>query len=346
MSVEKIVLFFSLAVSSALAYEAPSRYLNQPQGFMASGLGRSCFALDVAADSIPCNPAFVAKEKARRFNSNLFWGNSISYLKEATDLSQGTANETTIQNLFTRHEDNELQSQIELGYWHETFSWSVTPARVNYNSTFRNQALPEISLYASLEESAQIQLGSYLSDDWSFGVQLRYVHRRFVASQFFLTDVLLPDGKKWIEPKQQHLVFLEPGLLYAPESTLNPEFSLLVSNAGNINESYPEIPVVPQLHITTSITPKTNYGRYSLGVDITADKNIQKSSGPVSLGGFLEFGILRLFGHLARQENGIGFGIYNTWWNLGVTYRKEIFDNSLGESIETSKNYIILGIEL
>ncbi|OYZ21243.1 MAG: hypothetical protein B7Y39_09430 [Bdellovibrio sp. 28-41-41] len=340
-----VIVFF--AGLNAFSYQAPNHFLSGNAGLMGTGLRQSCYALDVAADVLPCNPAFIAKEKERHFNANLSLGNNVSYLKEATDLSQGHANEDSIKKLFTQHEDNELQTQMELGHIQETFGWSVTPALVNYSTSFHNQALPKISLYASLEEVAKLQFGSYWSDDWSYGIQLRYVHRRFVASQFYLTDALVQDGHYLFEPRQQYLFFVEPGVMFAPkDSPLNPEFTLMVGNSGFVNERFAEVPVEPEYHFTSSINPELDYGRFSLGVDVNFNRKLREGPGPLTLGGFYEFGILRLFGSLARDENGIGFGIFNTWWNMGVTHRNESFQNPLDETITISKTYFFLGIEI
>ncbi|MBL7556526.1 MAG: hypothetical protein JNM24_11960 [Bdellovibrionaceae bacterium] len=349
MHKQKIIVFAAV-LCGALAshsYEAPYRFLSGAPGLMGTGLRQSCYALDVPTDILPCNPAFIAKEKERRFNANLSLGNNVSYLKEATELSQGRADQKSIQTLFQDHENNELQTQIELGLVQETFGWAITPVLVNYSTSFHNQALPKISLYASLEESARLQFGSYLSDDWSYGVQLRYVHRRFVASQFYLTDALVPDGRYLFEPKQQYLFFIEPGVMYAPkDSPLNPEFTIALANSGFVNERFSEIPVEPEFHFTSSINPEFEYGRFSLGVDVNFNKKLREGPGPLTLGGFYEFGILRLFGSLARDENGVGFGIFNTWWNMGVAHRNETYLNPLDESITISKTHLFLGIEI
>jgi len=340
-----IVVFFANVY--AFGFQAPNHFLSGNAGLMGMGLRQSCYALDVAADVLPCNPAFIAKERKSRINANLSFGNNVSYLKEAMDLSQGRANEESIQKLFSQHEDNELQTQIELGYVQETFGWSVTPALVNYSTSFYNQALPKISLYAALEEVAKLQFGSYLSDDWSYGVQLRYVHRRFVASQFYLTDALVPDGRYLFEPRQQYLFFIEPGVMFAPkDSALAPEFTFMIGNSGFVNERFSELPVEPEYHFTSSINPELEYGRFSLGVDVNFNRKLREGPGPLTLGGFYEFGIARVFGSLARDENGIGLGIFNTWWNVGVTHRNESFQNPLDETITISKTLLFLGVEI
>ncbi|MBL7546125.1 MAG: hypothetical protein JNL11_20060 [Bdellovibrionaceae bacterium] len=342
-----LVIFLAIFGVAAQAYEARPHFLSSMSGFMAMGLRQSCYAIDISSNTLPCNPAFIAKEKSRRFTASMYLGNNVSYLKEATDLSRGQANEDTIKKLFQRHEDDELQTQIELGHIQEKFGWSVTPIQVNYSTTFRNQVLPQISLYASLEEAAKVQFGSYLGEDWSFGIQLRYTQRRFVTSQFYLTDALVPGGSDLFEPRKQSAFFVEPAVLYTPDDNyLNPEFTVFVANAGYIDKAYSELRINPEYHFTVSINPEMVYGRYSLGLDMNFNKDIQHNSGPLTLGGFYEYGILRLFGSVARDENGIGFGVFNTWWNLGIVNKNEVVDNSFGNWISLQKTYLFLGIEI
>lgn len=342
-----VTLFILMTIATARAYQAPGYFLSGASGFMSLGLQQSCFAIDLNSDVLPCNPAFIAKERDRRFAANIYLGNNVTYLREATDLSQGRSNEESIKTIFNRNENSELRTQIELGHVQETFGWSITPLAVNYHTSFQNQALPEISLYASLEESAKMQFGSYLGNDWFYGVQLRYLHRRFVASQFYLLDALVSDGRYLFEPRQQNLFFIEPAILFAPSgSSLKPEFTALIANGGFTSHGYDELPVLPEFHLTSSITPDFDFGRYGLGLDINFTRNLNSNLSPITLGGFYEYGILRLFGSVARYENAIGFGVYYVWWNLGITQRNEAYVNPIGEVGSAGKTYLMLGIEL
>ena len=346
-STTALIFFLFLYPSLAFSFEVKNSFLSSMSGFMSMGLRQSCYAFDISSNTLPCNPAFIGKEKSRRFNASIFLGNNVSYLDEATDLSRGHADEFSIQKLFQRHEDDELQTQIELGHIQEKFGWSVTPMQVNYSTTFRNQALPQISLYASLEETAKMQFGGYLGDDWSFGIQLRYLQRRFVASQFYLTDALVPEGRALFEPRKQSSLFVEPAILYTPEAhDLNPEFTVFIANSGYVDKSYSELPVIPEYHFTVSINPELTYGKFSLGVDVNFNKDIQNSVSPMTLGSYYEYGILRLFGSVARFESAVGFGVFNTWWNLGVANKNELIDDSVGNTVRLYKTYLFLGVEI
>lgn len=343
-----IVILILLLINSIFSwgYEAPRKILSEPSSFATKGLGFSCYALDLPADVLPCNPAFISKERNRRFSLGAYWGNHVSYMDEATDLSEGRADSETIRNLFQNHSDNELQSQIEFGYIQELFGFSVTPFQVNYLTHFRNEVLPEISVYASLEESAKIQFGSFLENDWSYGIQLRYLRRRFVASNFFLTDALVTNGNELLDPREQNLFFIEPGILYAPKDNhLNPEFTIMVANLGYVNEAYSEVPLAPQYHLTTSIAPELHHGRFGLGLDLRLEKNMKDSFTPLTLGSYYEFKIFRLFGSLAKNEQAIGLITVNTWWNLGIIQRNESYEDDSGVVVNLSRTFVFLGAE-
>ncbi|MCK6597111.1 MAG: hypothetical protein L6Q37_02000 [Bdellovibrionaceae bacterium] len=348
---EKIIFLSLLLISETIlgitTWTVPPKIYNQNTGFSYLAFSSGCNSLNLAIDALPCNPAFIAKERRDRFAAHLFLGNNISYLKQVRDLSEGTASETTIRDLFQRHENEELQTQLEVGYLNETYGWAVTPFELKYLSSFQNQSLPKISLYASIEESAKVQFGSFIDNHWAYGVQLRYLQRRFVNSEFFLTESLTSDGDQILQTQKQNLFFIEPAMMYAPEAhSLNPEFSLFLANLalGDTNQS--ALPVIPQLHITSSINPVINHGRFGIGFDISLDKNLDKGYGPFTLASFYEFGILRLLGSLGRAENTIGATVFDSWWNVSLVYKTETYENALSEAYEQRKSYLFLGIDL
>lgn len=342
-----IALAAVLFSASAQAMSAPSSMISGSSSFLGQGLGRSCYAFDLPADTLPCNPAFIAKERERRFNASIYLGNNISYFKEASDLASGRSDQESIRSLFEQRRNDDLHAKVELGFWGETIGWSMTPLQVHYVTDFQNQALPEIDVYASLEESARVQLGSYFSDDWSAGIQFRYVRRRFVANRFFLTEALVPDGKKVFAHREQNMLYIEPGILYAPEGNdWRPESSIALMNFGFADRTYTEIPLNPQVHFTTSVSPDLVYGRLGLGIDMAWDKDMAKALDPFTLGSYYEFGILRIFGSLARQSQSIGFGVFNAWWNTGIVHSIRSIEDAFGESESRKKTYLFLGVEL
>ncbi len=343
-----LVVIVSLGGFSVFAWAlpAPAQMTLSSSSFLGQGLGRACFAFDLPADVLSCNAAFIAKEKNRRFQAQLGFGNNVSYFDEASNLAKGKADQESIHSLFSRHHNNDLYAKAELGYVQETFAWSLTPLQVHYLSSFRNQALPEVDVYASVEESVRFQFGSYLSEDWSWGAQVRYVHRRFVAQRFFLTELLVTDGDQILKPQEQHIVYLEPALLYAPQGNdWNPETTLSLQNFGYSQKKFREIPSHPELHLTASVTPELIYGRWGVGLDLFWSEEVKKALDPLSLGTFYEFGILRLIAGLSRSQQSLGFSVFDTWWNAGImqSWRQEDPDSP---SLDEKKTYLFVGIEI
>ena len=80
-----------------------------------------------------------------------------------------------------------------------------------------------MQLFASIEESARAQFGSYLGEDFYWGTQLRYLHRRFIANEFYLTDILTEDAGRILSPADQNSVYVEPSIMFAPENDWKPE---------------------------------------------------------------------------------------------------------------------------
>lgn len=336
-----------LAQASALAVEVP-RYMSYGSSSFAShGLGYTCFAFDVGADVLPCNPAFMAKERKRVFKSNVFFGNNVSYAQEVVDLVKGNADQGTVKKLFEERESSELEANVEAGFLAETFAISYSPARINYYTLFRNQALPEVTVFASQEEATKLQLASYIEKNMYLGLQMRYVHRKFIASNFFLTDALAENGKDLFRSQEQNILYFEPSFLYSRNDIAYlPEVSLSLVNLGLYDEKFEEYPSSPQVHLSGSIQPVVAYGNLGLGGDIFWDQSVKSALEPLTLGAFYRFGVLKLFGSLAEHNNGVGFQVIYENFNLGLTYSYRQIKDALGEQFSYRRVYMQLGIEI
>lgn len=342
------IVFLSFAgISQSWALPAPPLSTMNTASFLGQSLGRSCFAFDLPADVLPCNPAFIAKEREGRFAANLSFGNNISYFEEASNLAKGKSDQESIRSLFSKRGQDDLFAKVELGYLTETFGWSITPLQVQYFSVFENPALPEIDLYAASEEGAKFQFGSYFSDNWSWGVQLRYIQRKFISQRFFLTDALVSGGTEDLfKTKEQRIFTFEPGLLYAPiENDWNPETTLSVQNLGFVSRRDDGSPLKPELHLTSSITPELIYGRWGLGIDLFWSENVKAALDPVSVGTFYEFGLLRFLAGLSKWDSSVGFQVFDAWWNVGLTHAWRHADETQVRR-EDRRTYLFLGVEI
>lgn len=345
----KYGIFFLFSwVLSAQAIEVP-RYMSYgSSSFTTHAIGNTCYAFDIEADVLPCNPAYMAKERKKKsFKVNGFFGNNISYGQQVVDLLKGDADQASIQKLFGQKESSELEANVEAGFLMETFALSYSPARLNYYTQFRNQSLPEMTVFASKEDATKMQIASYIENDFYLGLQLRYVHRQFIASNFFLTDALAENGKDLFQAKEQNLLYVEPSILYSLEDVkYKPEFSFSMVNFGFYDKKYDEYPSSPQFHLSGSAKTPVGYGNFGLGGDIFWDQSVTSALEPFTLGAYYQFGVLKILANVAENSNGLGFQVIYENFNLGLTYSYRQFKDELGDSYSYRRVYMQLGIEI
>jgi hypothetical protein len=339
-----LLLFWAF---SAQAIEVP-RYMSYgSSSFTTHAIGNTCYAFDIGADVLPCNPAYMAKERKKIFKANGFFGNSVSYAQQVVDLLKGDADQGTVQKLFGQKESSELEANAEAGFLMETFALSYSPARLNYYTLFRNQSLPEMTVFASKEDATKIQIASYIENNFYLGLQLRYVHRQFIANSFFLTDALAENGKDLFQPKEQNLLYVEPSILYSLEDVkYQPEFSFSMVNFGFYDKKYDEYPSSPQFHLSGSAKIDVSYGKLGLGGDFFWDQSVTSTLEPFTLGGYYQFGVLKLLANIAENSNGLGFQVIYENFNLGLTYSYRQLKDELGDSYSYRRVYMQLGIEI
>ena len=338
------MLLFS---SAAFAVEAPASMATGRSSFLTQGLGATCHAFDLASDTLPCNPAFIAFNREARFKASLFFGNNVSYSKEASDLLNDRANQDTIQKLFSKQDRSEFQTYLEAGYWGQTWGVAVSPVRLNYFTSFRNPSLPEMTVFASQEESIRAQFGTYLGHDLFVGLQLRALHRKYVSKQFFLIDAFTEAGARMFEPEDQNVLFLEPGLVYAPENApWNPQVYFTMMNFGLPDKRTPVFPARPEYHLGTSVHKELWAGTWGVALDLAWSKETEKLTEPLSVGSYYEFGILRLFAHFSEKSDGAGFQVASGALHLGLVSSSNVMEDGWNHEKRDRRLYLTLGAEL
>ncbi len=343
-----IFLLMSLLTFKVFAQQAPSALRSGRSGLVSQTLGATCYTLDISADTLPCNPAYMAKERTRIFRANAFIGNNVSYLLEASDIASGKADSKTIDTLFSDRKSSEFEADIEAGFLSDTFGIAITPYRVSFYSLFQNPALPEITLFASLESSARMQIASYIQDDIYLGLQVRYLQRKFIASRFFLTDVLAENHNQYLNPQDQTFLFLEPGFLYSNErNEWKPEVSANIINLGfKFGDKNPAADPLVEYHLGGSFSYHFGYGRWGWVLDAGWNREIESPSEVLTLGSYFEIGILEIFASVAEKFNGAGFSVHFDSFNIGMSYsvKAEKFDSN--NEAYSRRIYFLLGAEI
>ena len=323
----------------------PGSSVGNESGVSIEALGQSCYAISDAQDVLPCSSGYIAQERRAGFSAQVFLGNNVGYLSNVTELLNGTANSQAVHDLFSHHETAELTSALNAGYLANQYGIEITPLRITYVTLFQNRSLPQVQLFAALEESARAQYGTYLGEDIYWGAQLRYLHRRFIANDFFLTDILTEAGAEILTPHEQNSIFLEPSLLYAPQNDWHPSVSFSVMNTGLTDRGISGLALLPQYHFDVGVAPRCSWGDLGLGLDFLLDSNSENSLSAVTLGASYRFGILKLMGSVARNATGFGFIVADDIWSVGISYANQILVDTIGDKFNERKIYLMVGVQ-
>ncbi len=334
--------------AGAQAQTAPVNFASGRTGLAIQSLGAACFSFDVSADTLPCNPAFVAMQQEQSFRANIFGDNNISHLNDTVALVQGTGQQSNVQNLFSSRSNSQFDTRIEAAYLNHDFGLSYEPFGVSYLSSFRNPALPQITLFASVENSVRLQLASFASaSDVYLGVQIRYLDRQIIASRFFLTDLLAEGGSSLVKAQEQQYYFLEPGIVYAPKSDFwNPQVTFNFINWGAHVNSIAATDPSPEAHLGFSVSPEIGWGRWGWALDTTWSQNIINASDALTVGSFYQMGILKAFGSVSTTSSGAGFSVLYDRLNLGLSYTTIAERIDADNSVSEQRVFFLLGAEL
>lgn len=336
-------VIFSISMSAG-AIEVPRSLALGASDFTSRTLSLSCFGMDTLLEGLPCNPAFTAKERRSRFQTQFFFGNNISYVREISDLLDGNGSPGTVEKLFSQKASAEAEANIQASYLRETWGLQYSPYRLYYYALIRNAALPVITLYAGHEQSLAAQMASYVEGHLYWGLQLRAVDRKFLLSEFTLTDALASGGDQYFETQTQRALYIEPGLLYSfDERPWQPQFGLTIKNAGLVDTKYDELGTSPDWHLAGSVHPPVGVGDLELGLDLRFNSYIEDYQDIPHFGAAYRLGAMRALASYAKSEYSVGFLLHFESWNGGLTYWRKKYQNLLGEEDQLQTVYLELG---
>lgn len=344
-----VLTFLTVAMSSPVSAREPvagrdfTLALSDPT---ARALGGVCFSTDVGAEALPCNPAFISRESEPDFRAQFFFGNNVSYLEEVPRILEGSGSREDVRRLFSQTRSSELEAQLEAGYRRPTFGVALMPVRWLYSSRIRNPSLPVMSILAAEERGVRAQFGSYVKNDWSWGVQLRGVSRRYVVKTFTLTDVLAEDGKSLFSAEHQQALYIEPGLLKEwPEEPWRPQLTIAMSQWGFVDRKVEEFPASPEFHLGGAVRPEVALGELELGLDSRWRSGLVGWSDPFRLGGAYRLGVTRWAASAGRSDHALGFQIRYGRLQAGLTYSARWIENQLGDSEWIRTTFIHFGVD-
>lgn len=289
--------------------------------FLARSLGSTCYSMDSFRRGLPCNPAFVAKDKEPRFDTDLLLGSNVEYLKEAEALLDGQSSESQVAKLFARREMVEGELSLEASFQRPTWGVSIEPYRVVYVSQFENASLPMVDFIASEEQSLKAQLASFTSGNFYAGLQLRYTHVRFVGNYVSVVEALAGQNDEIFEVQNQDIFYVEPGLLYAWEDLAwEPQISAMLSQWGWSSKKTEQYPIRPQGLLGASVKPLIPLGTFEVGLQFQMDSETRNGREAFRAALAYQLGILQTVFSASESDQAAAFLVSYKSISTGLSY--------------------------
>ncbi|MFS4460790.1 hypothetical protein [Bdellovibrio sp. HCB2-146] len=315
------VLFFAILANAAAL---PSFMREGSSRFLSRSLGSACYSMDSVQRALPCNPAAVAKERKPRFDGDLFLGSNIDYLKEAEDILAGESSEEEVATFFSRRESSQAEASVELAYQAPKWGASFEPYRVVLYSRFDNPALPMVDMIVAQEQSAKLQLASYVGENFYAGLQMRYSHVRYIGKFFSLTEAFTHQDDDFFDPETQDLIYLEPGFLYAwEELAWQPQISVAYMQWGWSDKKSEAYSIKPEGQVGASIKPLVPLGLLEVGLQFSLNSETRNAREAVRGAVAYQLGILQAVLSASDIDQSAGFLVGFKHFTSGLSYWRE-----------------------
>ncbi|HEX4924140.1 MAG TPA: hypothetical protein VFV50_08640, partial [Bdellovibrionales bacterium] len=194
-------------------------------------------------------------------------------------------------------------------------SIAFTPYHLSYVSVVRNQAYPVVALRAAQERSLRVQAGGPVTPWLQAGLQTRLVDRKFVQNEFSMFEAIA-DGESVLAPKEQKLVYLEPGLTILGAGTWEPKLSAMISNMGFTDRTFEETKQSPVLDTGVGVAPPIGFGKLELGLNYRASDMRPDLWDRFGLGADYRLGLIEATMGWGREY--LNFGLMSSFWSAHV----------------------------
>ncbi len=313
---------FCFAQVSNLAFSRNARTFETQQASLVSkSMAFACLSLEVVPDGLPCNPAFTPLRKSAIFGVEGLLSNGYSTLSTMQKLLAGTIDQDLVNALFGPERVLQIEANAELDLVSHFLNARYTPASVKYFSVVRNEANPNVDLYAVQEDNFILQSGTEILKGFYAGIQIRNINRKFVKEQFSLLILSTDQGKLLLTPHNQQATYIEPGIAYVYDSLWRPRISAMIANLGVQRGDFTNLIEPIEGQYSLGMSPPLPWGKLDLEVDYRSMTYDEPGIGQrLHFGGLYHFGAMNLSGGI--DYNGISGGIFYGLQqiNAGITY--------------------------
>lgn len=327
-----LIIKVNLFLLTTKVYSAPSiplvTFLNQSQTEHKRNL-QLCYTFDDQTPGLPCNSAMLGMHREDSVWFYSFGNNNLGYFQGVSDIINTPIKSDHLLPLIDHNSNDQFQAGSSLGYVTDTWGFNFIPAKILLFTHIRNPALPRITVFASKEEEAQFQVGSFINKEWSWGLQTRGVHRRFTYVDNYLSDYFTDDANSLAKIQNQYALYIEPSLLYSPEEAeWNPLFSVTLQNTGTADKKIEPFDFNPNLNLGLSLSKTYDLGQLQVGLtsqSILAEEKYKFLSG---IGARLSLIHFEVFGSLTEVQQQIGFGLKFSAVTSSISYLKQDWNNT------------------
>lgn len=344
-----VLLFFAqfaAAQTTNLAFSRNARTFElQHSTLTMKGMANACLSLPIMPDGLPCNPAMTPLNYKPRLGAEFLLSNGYSSLGNVRKLLDGKVTQELADTLFSEGKIIQIEANADVNFNSKYLGGQYTPLSVKGFSVVRNEANPDVDLYAIEEKGFTFQTGYELYKNLLVGVQIRALNRKFIKQRFKLAVLGTQQGEDLLKAKDQSVTYFEPGLAYFFENEWKPRVSLLFVNMGAVSEKYEELPELVEGQIGFGISPSIYWGDLDLNLEYRSMTYEESDLKKLRFGSIYHFGSMYLTGGI--DANGISGGVFYGLEkiNAGIVYSTTQLMNE-GESFYTQTVYVQMGWQL
>lgn len=346
MRLALFIFLFSLPSLADLSFSSNARtFETQHSALVPKSLAHSCLSIFTIPDGLPCNPAFTPLNTKPSLGIEVLLSNGYSSLENLRMLLDNKVSQQLGDKLFSEGKIIQIESNIDVNFRSQHLSGQYTPMTVKGFSVVRNEANPEVDLYAVEETGFKFQSGYEISSRLYVGAQVRVLSRKFIRRQFKLVSLGTEEGKDYIKPKKQMATYFEPAATWVIAKTWKPRVSLLIANLGSVSETHEELntPVEPQIGF--GFSPPVLWGDLDINIEYKSMNYEESGIDKFHLGSLYRFGSMYLAGGI--DTNGVSGGVYYSLdkINAGIMYSTTRYVNDYDDFF-TQTVYMQLGWQI
>jgi hypothetical protein len=266
-------------------------------------------------------------------------------LENLRKLLDGKVSQELTDTLFSQGKIIQIEANADIFFQSKYLSGMYTPFSIKGFSVVRNEANPDVDLYAIEEKGFTFHTGYEIYKDLFAGVQVRSLNRKFIKQRFKLVSLGTQAGQDLLKPKEQSATYFEPALTYFLGQDWKPRITIFGANIGVVSKKYDELPEPAEVQLGFGISPPMYWGDMDLSLEYRSMSYEESDLKKLRLGMLYHFGSMYLSGGV--DSNGISGGVYYALEkiNAGVVYSTTQISNQ-GESFYTQTVYVQLGWQL